>query len=341
MTSSRPCPTRRRSGARALATLALGALAAGAALTGGAAPASAASASAPMMFGAVASTKTAVAEHETTLGGSTLRGLRVYKNWGDPLFGVAQTWARDTGHTLFMSIRSKRQDGTVIPWAQIAAAQPGTPLYLDMQSQAQQIKAFGATAYIAFNHEPEAAEARSMGTSAEFVAAYQKVETVWKAAGVTNVRYVFAATAYGFVRKDAYKAANYYPGDDFVDEIGADGYNWADCRTPGGKWKELSTVIEGQRQFGLLHPSKGLMLYEFGSAEDRNDPGHKAQWLRNALAMFQQPAYGQYRAALSWEGRSFTGGGPDCGFDYKSSPAATQAWVDMAHSPVMAASSLG
>jgi hypothetical protein len=340
MSTSRTCPPR-RTGARTLAALALGALTIGTALTGGAAPASAASASAPMMFGAVASTKDAVAEHEASLGGSTLHGLRVYKSWGDPLFGTAQTWARDTGHTLFMSIRSKRQDGTVIPWAQIAAAQPGSPLYNDMLSQAAQIKAFRSTTYIAFNHEPEAAEARAMGSSAEFVAAYQKVESVWKAAGVTNVRYVFAATAFGFVRKDAYKAANYYPGDDFVDDIGADGYNWADCRTPGGKWKELATVIEGQRQFGLLHPSKGLMLYEFGSAEDPKDPGHKAQWLRNVLTMFQQPAYSQYRVALSWEGRNFTGGGPSCGFDYKSSPQATQAWVDLAHAPAMAATTIG
>ncbi len=323
-----------------LANLLVVAVAAGTALTGVTSPASAASAEDPMMFGAAASTKAEVQQHENVLG-SRLNGLRTYKSWDSDLFGSSAAWERDTGHTLFMSIRSERQNGSKVMFADVANAQPGSKIYQDMQRQAAEIKAYGSTVYIAYNHEPEASAGRALGNNAQFIAAYRKVQNVWKAAGVRNVRYVWAMTAYGFARHDQFAAANYYPGDDYVDYIAADGYNWYTCRGGGGTWSELAGVIEAQRQFGMRHPSKGLMLYEFGSAEDRKSPGRKAQWLKNATALFQKPGYGQYKAVLSWEGRSFQGGGPDCGFDYLSSPSATKAWVDMAHTPAMRAVRLG
>jgi hypothetical protein len=329
---------RRRVGT--LAHLLVVAVAAGTALTGMTSPASAASAEDPMMFGAAASTQSEVQQHEKVLG-SRLNGLRTYKSWDSDLFGRSADWERDTGHTLFMSIRSERQNGSKVMFADVANAQPGSRLYQDMQHQAQEIKAYGATVYIAYNHEPEASGGRALGNSAQFVAAYRKVQNVWKAAGVHNVRYVWAMTAYGFARHDQYNAANYYPGDDYVDYIAADGYNWYNCRGDGAGWVELANVIEAQRQFGMKHPSKGLMLYEFGSAEDRAHPGRKAQWLKDATALFQKPGYGQYKAIMSWEGRNFQGGGPGCGFDYLSSPSATKAWVDMAHTPAMRAVRLG
>ena len=317
-------PRRRRP--RLVASLALSGLAAGTALLGAGSPAAAASAWHPMTFGAAASTKADVEAHERVLG-SRLNGLRVYKKWDSQLFGWSQTWARDTGHTLYVSIRSARNNGSLVSWNEIAGATPGSPLYSDMQRQARQIKAFGATVYIAFNHEPEARASWGNGNGPQFVAAFRKLVDVYRAEGVTNARYVFTGTAYGFVRKDERRAENYYPGDAYVDDIAADGYNWYRCRSNGG-WTELSQVIEGQRQFGYRHPGKGLMLWEFGSAEDWSQPGRKAQWLRNATQLFQQPGYEQYTAALTWEGRYY---GDSCGFDYTSSPSAQAAWVDMAH----------
>ena len=313
---------------RLAASLTLSALAAGAALLGDVAPAQAASWWHPMTFGAAVSTRADVEAHERVLG-SRLNGLRVYKKWDGQLFGSSQTWARDTGHTLYVSIRSARNNGSLVRWSEIADAAPGSALYSDMQRQARQIKAFGAPVYISFNHEPEAKVSWDNGNGPEFVAAWRKLISVWRAEGVTNARYVFTGTAYGFVRKDDRRVDNYYPGDDYVDDIAADGYNWYQCRSNGG-WTELAQVIEGHRRFGQQHPSKGLMLWEFGSAEDRNWPGRKAQWLRNATQLFQQPGWEQYTAVLTWEGRYY---GDSCGFDYTSSPSAQSAWVDMAHNP--------
>lgn len=304
-----------------------------AALTGTATPAAA---SAPLLFGANAATRTLLQEHEAVLG-RTMYGVRIYKTWDGQLFGSDQTWERDTGHTLFLSVRSQRSDGSIVSWAAIAAAQPGSALYATMQAQAQQLKAFGARVYVAFNHEPEARSAWPMGDGPQYVAAYRKVRSVWAAAGVTNVEYVFAATSYGFARTDVRKVANYYPGDAWVDDIAADPYNWFDCRpSDNGDWRPLSSIIEAQRRFGLQHPGKGLMLWEFASAEDPASPGRKASWLGAVSTLFSQPGYGQYKAVLYWDAGD-TGGGQTCGFSYRSTATSQKAWGQLGRSAGMSA----
>jgi hypothetical protein len=304
----------------------------GAASAVNAGTAGAASVAKPMLFGAAGSSKAMIQKNESIMG-SKVVGARVYKNWGETLFTSDQIWARDTGHVLFVSIRTA-QSGHNMQWSAIASAQPGSTLYSQMVSQGQQIKAFGARVYVAFNHEPEASGARSMGTSAQYVAAFRKWVTVVRAQGASNAKFVFDATAYGFSRTGPGSTATYYPGDAYVDAIAADGYNWAGCQGGGsGGWRELSQVIEAQRQFGLQHPTKALMLWEFGSAEDKSQPGHKAQWLRNARALFKQSAYSQYTTILSWEGRAHTANDA-CHFDYLSSSTATAAWKEFGSDPV-------
>jgi hypothetical protein len=179
-----------------------------------------------------------------------------------------------------------------------------------------------------------------MGTAAQYVAAWRKWVTVLKAQGATNARFVFAATAWGFSRTGDRSAAAFYPGDGYVDAIAADGYNWAGCQgNSKNGWRELSQVIEAQRQFGLKHPTKALMVWEFGSAEDKSQPGHKAQWLRNARALFKQSAYSQYTVVLSWEGRAYGGG--KCLFDYLSSATAKAAWKEFGTDPAFRGTSAG
>ncbi len=290
-----------------------------------AAPARAASPSHPIMFGAVGNSEAGVAANQEVLG-RTLRGLRVYKNWDSRLFGSAQTWARDTGHTLFLSLDSRRDNGSAVKWADVAAARPGSALYADMLAQAVQIKAFRATVYLAYNHEPDAKWSTGSGTSpAQFAAAWRKVISVYRAAGVTNAKYVWVMTSYSFRRTDGHRAELYYPGDAYVDDIGSDGYNWYKCRDGGGGWADAATIFGGQRDFGTKHRSKGLMIWEFSSAEDPQSPGRKASWFHDVERLFQTPSWSQYRVLLTWEGRSHAGK-LNCQFDYRSSSSATAAW---------------
>ena len=119
----------------------------------------------PMIFGTAAPTKANLIAQEQ-IAGRPIVAVRIYRLWGEKLFGPDQIWERDTYHTLFLSIKPRRPDGTVIPWAQIAAAQPGSQIYQDMQDMADQIKAYGARVFLTFNHEPEAMDP-TFGTGPE------------------------------------------------------------------------------------------------------------------------------------------------------------------------------
>jgi hypothetical protein len=295
-----------------------------------------------LMLGAVGQTRQEVQQREKETG-HRLEGVRVFRRWDEPLFDSHQQWARRTGHTVFVSIKSRRLDGTKIPFRQIASARPGSLMWADLQRQAREIKKFGALVYVVFNHEPDARTSAPMGGPADFVAAWRHVVSTYRAAGVRNARYVWTMTGWAFSHDAGHGrtyADLYYPGDAYVDDIAGDTYNWNTCHAASGRWEDPARLFDPQRRFGLRHPSKGLMLLEFGSVEDPARPGRKAQWLHDAARVLTSPAYRQFRAALYWDdqhtGRRI---GTACDFDYRTSPDALNAWRAVAGVPALAARS--
>lgn len=286
-----------------------------------------------IILGAVGQTRQEVQQRERDAG-HRLVGVRVFRRWGEPLFDGGQRWAKRTGHTVFVSIKARRENGAPVRWRDIASAGPGSPLRSDMLRQANQIKRFGAPVYVVFNHEPDARASRPMGGPDAFVAAWRHLVGTYRAAGVRNARYVWTLTGTAF----ATRAAAYYPGDAYVDDIAADTYNFAACHST--TWQSPAELLEPQRRFGLLHPRKGLMLLEWGTVEDPARPGRKARWIRDLTTLLASPAYRQYRAALQWDDR-YSGvlSGTGCDFDNRTSPGALAAWRAMAATPAFAARS--
>jgi beta-mannanase len=91
-------------------------------------------------------------------------------------------------------------------------------------------------------------------------------------------------TAYAFRTKksDPRAAARWYPGDAYVDNIGADAYNWSDCGHGRGRWNELSVLGDPVLEFARAHGKKASFP-EFASHAN----GKRAEWLRNAHEYFQ------------------------------------------------------
>lgn len=295
-----------------------------------------------LILGTVAQTRQEVQQREKEAG-HRLTGIRVFRRWGEPLFTADQQWAKKTGHVVFLSIKSRRANGPLISWRDIASARPGSPLQKDMLRQAAQIKRFGAIVYVVFNHEPDAKTSRPMGTPADFIAAWRHLVDTYRAAGVRNARYVWTLTGPAFganAGNGLTRADTYYPGDAYVDDIGADTYNWNTCHSSSGVWQGPAELLEPQRRFGLRHPGKGLMLLEWGTVEDGAQPGHKAQWIQNMTRLLATPAYRQYRAVLQWDDRfTHVMASTTCDFDNRTSPAAQAAWRSMATTPLFAARS--
>jgi hypothetical protein len=276
----------------------------------------------PLLFGTSAPSEANLVAQEQ-VAGRELVAVREYRLWNSPMIGPDQIWMRDTFHTLFLSIKARRTDGSVVPYADIAAAVPGTPVYQDMLNIAAQLKAYNTRIFLTFNHEPETSAAN--GTPAQFAAAFRTFVTVMRAQGV-NAAFVAIFTGFGFTRTDSLNVDNFYPGDAYVDDVGVDVYNWASCRNQ--PWKDLSTLIESARVWGLAHPKEHLILTEWGTVEDPSVPGRKATWISDVASLLTQPAYAQFAGVISW---GAGGTASQCPFDYSTSTSSTAAWQAMGH----------
>jgi hypothetical protein len=262
--------------------------------------------------------------------GRQLAAVRVYYLWDSSFPDTYANWLRNNNRPMMLSVKAKRVNGQTVLWRSIADAQPGSTLHNEIIRWADRLKAIGSRVYFIFHHEPEAATNLENGTATDFIAAWQKVITVLRQQNVTNAQYVWTMTDYSFwvTPSDRRRAVKWYPGDAYVDHLGADAYNWYNCRAGvNTAWKSLQQIVEPFRQFGAAHPGKGLMLPEWASTEDPNQPNRKAQWFADARTLFKQPGWEQFNGLLYYNYRSSN---PNCAWFINSSTAALNAYRAMA-----------
>jgi putative cell wall-binding protein len=178
------------------------------------------------------------------------------------------------GRIPFMNWRPHRTDGTIITWASIASGAQDAVI----QARADAMKAFGRPMLFSFNAEPYDESRNGWGTPAQFADAYRHIVSVFRARGATNVSFAWVLTSYDFMIAGRPEA--FYPGDDWVDWIGADPYNFF---TRDKKWQSFSAVAGAFHTWGAAR-HKPLMLAEWGTEEDPAVPGRKAAWFTDALA---------------------------------------------------------
>jgi len=251
--------------------------------------------------------------------GRKLPMVRGFSDWDDKVGEDKKfhRWVRDGGRQLLVSIKPKRNDGTKVRWPDIAAAQPGSRIYNEIVDQAQGAKRFGEPMVVGFHHEPEHKNNLSYGTSSDYRAAFRRVTQIYDSVGADNVSFAWIMTSWSFEVGDIHptdrrRAPLWYPGDDVVDFISVQSYNWNNCR--GGTnepWESLQSNIEPFMRFARTHPSKKLILAEWGS--DEGAPGLKAQWLDEARTLFKTGEHRDRFAAILYFHDSAAGEGwPAC-----------------------------
>ncbi len=145
-----------------------------------------------------------------------------------------------------------------------------------IRTRAQGVKALGAPVFLRYFWEPEGSKKVAMAESpAAYIEQFRRVHRIFAQEGVTNAAWVWCPTSWGF---KAGTAQPYYPGDDVVDWICADGYNFGPTK-PSNTWSEWTTIYDAFYAFGQAH-GKPLMAGEYGSVE--RYPGEKAAWFRSA-----------------------------------------------------------
>jgi beta-mannanase len=110
----------------------------------------------------------------------------------------------------------------------------------------------------------------------EFQPAWRHLRRLFADEGATNVAWVWSPYAASFPGDPRNRIERYFPGDDDVDLMALDGYNWGN-RLPGGAWQEFAEIFKDGYDVLTSLSDKPLMIAETASAEEGGD---KAEWIR-------------------------------------------------------------
>ncbi len=236
----------------------------------------------------------------------------------DPLVG----WDLAGGRLPVLSVNPRR-GRTPVRWSAIAAGREDAVI----RAQARSAAALHAPLLLSFSHEPE--NDRNDGPAA-YVAAWRHYVAVFRAEHATNVRFAWILMASSFHQREGrIPAAAYYPGDDVIDWIAADGYNWYACRST--TWRPFADVFHDFITWATPH-HRPLMVAEWGSLEDPASPSRKGRWIAAAGAAIHR--WPQLRAVLYWNS---AGRGGRCAFNLNSSASAMAAMRALAAQRYLAA----
>lgn len=206
------------------------------------------------------------------------------KNGSKAMLVIEPTWAKAPQKDLLTAIANGAADSLVAARVkELSSLKLGT-VYIELASEMN--GKFGALWQADSNGGKDA--------PAHYRDAWRRIVSVARKNGGANIKWVWAVVAgNAYTHDDSgdrnFNYANYwYPGDDVVDVIGLHAFNDPISQ---GAWIPFVELIDGaasdhslSRLTGL-HPSKPVMVTEFGTDEHPGKPGAKADWIRE---MFRQ-----------------------------------------------------
>jgi hypothetical protein len=144
-----------------------------------------------------------------------------------------------------------------------------------LRRSAQIAGSWGGELAIRFAHEMNGNWYPWTGSPSAYVAAWRHIVTVFREAGATNVRWLWSPNV---DRTGSMPFPAYFPGDEWVDYVGLDGYNWGATR--GNQWSSLKKVFASSYATITQLSAKPLIITETSSSEIGGD---KAAWIRNGF----------------------------------------------------------
>jgi Glycosyl hydrolase family 26 len=216
-------------------------------------------------LGAFVDPRTDRLENVEALVGRRLRFSSTFVAWEEPFPNEGHALDREAGRSLLIAWDGRRD---------LRAISSGRWDSL-LRARARACREFGAPIYLRWAAEFNGQWNACFSRPQEFVAAWRHMVRAFRAAGATNVRWVWCPFAVQGRRRPAEDWRRYYPGDRFVDWVGMDGYNWGTTR-PWARWQPFGEI------FAPLYADyarrKPLMICEVACAERGGD---KAAWIRD------------------------------------------------------------
>ncbi|MBO4713776.1 MAG: dockerin [Fibrobacter sp.] len=151
-------------------------------------------------------------------------------------------------------------------------------------------------------------------TDANVAEAFRHIVSIFREEGVTNVKWVWTTNASN--QGSGTTLTGNYPGDDYVDYISIDGYNWGTSQS-WSSWQSFSQVFK-KAYDALASINKPLFIAEISSSEKG---GSKAEWITDMFEQFQTTFSRVF--AVMWFSQSKENEGD---WALNTSPEAVAAW---------------
>ncbi|URZ07408.1 glycoside hydrolase family 26 protein [Clostridium felsineum] len=124
-----------------------------------------------------------------------------------------------------------------------------------------------------------------VNTNETYKAAFRHVVDIFRSVEANNVKWNFNVNCSSVGNGSSYLGQ--YPGDDYVDTISIDGYNWGTTQSWGSKWQSFDEIFS-QPYNALKVKNKPIEISEFSSTEIG---GNKAAWYTDAFNQLNSDKY--------------------------------------------------
>jgi beta-mannanase len=202
--------------------------------------------------------------------------VHFYHQWTHNFPTAAERDLANGGRILLLNWKPPPTSGS---WAEVASGQHDAQI----TTTANRLKSFGRKMFLVFHHEPED-NVGPYGTASDYARAYRHIHDVFRRVGADNVIWVWNVMGYlGW----EHLLGDLYPGDQHVDWIAFDPYNWYGCRS-GAKPRSFAEITRSFYDWTAAHtPGKPLMLAEYGLQEQPAGSPSKAEWFRDQLTQLK------------------------------------------------------
>ena len=235
------------------------------------------------------------------------------------------------GRIQFLSWKPVHEDGTNIAWSSIAAGDHDALI----EEKAQRVAALNQPVLLVFGHEangrvgpfePGVSTASHIdskaGSEQDFVDAWRHIHDVFARQQVDNVSWVWVMTRSPF-EGEALQADLLFPGNEYVDWVGLDPYNFFHQQK---SWTEMEQLMAGFTSWvNSREVEQPWLLGEWGTVEDPAEPGRKAQWLSNAADYFESEP--RIKAIVHFDSS------PQNNWLYDSSESAWESFIEVSNRP--------
>lgn len=112
----------------------------------------------------------------------------------------------------------------------------------------------------------------------QYKKAWRRIHRQFRQAEASNIKWMFAPNVAPVDGDVLRNPLTYYPGDDVVDYVAVDGYNFGDHYSQWHRWKSYAAIFESTLLL-LSQFNKPLFISEIGCADD----SRKSLWIKDFL----------------------------------------------------------